>query len=153
MGILSNDADRIILLYSTIDTLLKGTCTYFPPYYIQLLPYFFLPFFLISSYIRTIPFSPILFDIHFPFCLLIIMLAYSLSGNNTVAVWWVTLSVKQKRQKAVGGWKALYQVHSSKEKHDSQKKISFQVFFLYFHLNAISVALLVRHKQEVPIQT
>lgn len=83
------------------------------------------------------------------------MLAYSLSGNNSVSVWWVTLSVKHREGRgAAGGWNTFYQVYSSKENHDSQKKkISFQVFFLYFHLNEISFALLVGHKQEVTTQT
>lgn len=82
------------------------------------------------------------------------MLAYSLSGNNTdFSVVGHVISETQRRQGAVGRRNTFYQVHSSKEKHDSQNKISFQVFFLYFHLNEVSSALLVGHKQEATIQT
>lgn len=63
------------------------------------------------------------------------------------------ISGTQRRQGAAGGWNVFYQVHSSEEKHDSQKKkSSFQVFLLYFHLNDVPLALLAGHKQ-ITIQT
>lgn len=62
------------------------------------------------------------------------------------------ISGTQRRQGAAGGWNVFYQVHSSEEKHDSQKK-NLQVFFLYFHLNDVPLALLAGHKQKIAIQT
>lgn len=97
-----------------------------------------------------------------PFCLtfiplfffLIIMLAYFLSGNNTLSVWWVTLSVEHREGR--GLWvDGMYFIKCTHQKKSmtQKKKYSFQVFFLYFHLNDGPLALLAGHKQKITIQT
>lgn len=83
------------------------------------------------------------------------MLAYSLSGNNTLSVWWVTLSVEHRggRGLRVGGLYFIKCTHQKKSMTLRKKKSSFQVFFLYFHLNDVPLALLAGHKQKITIKT
>lgn len=131
VGILSTSMGGIIPLYSVMCTLGKEYYIICPLFILNSshLFFFFTIFFWLPD-TKRISFSPILFNIRFPFCLLIIMLAYSLSGNNKVSVWWIMLSVKS----GGCGWNTFYQMCSSKEKRGSQKKKKqqrFQVLFLY----------------------
>lgn len=85
------------------------------------------------------------------------MFAYSFSGNNTLSVWWVTLSVEHREGR--GLWvDGMYFTKCTPQKKSmtpgrKKKKSSFQVFFLYFHLNDVPLALLAGHKQKITIQT
>lgn len=62
----------------------------------------------------------------------------------------------QRRQGAVGGWNVFYQVHSSEEKHDSQKKKNLHFkcsFCIFIWMMKVPLALLAGHKQKITTQT